>query len=113
MQASALNTFIIVCVGSIIGATQLPVIVADNWCQGQPEGTACWQELDNPPECYVWTSAFRAVRSLTWTGKCDGTLAQSAGELRWERMPPSGTESRGLEAGVWDRSWTQNARTLG
>ena len=31
-------------------------ISADQTCAGKPEGDACWKELANHPQCYVWDS---------------------------------------------------------
>ena len=53
-------------------------------CAGQRSGFACWLELENPPQCYVWNSDFGPpVTPATWTGACAGSFAQGEGTLAW------------------------------
>ena len=53
-------------------------------CAGQVEGTACWIELEGRPTfCFVWNSALRAGKSVTWSAACAGGLAQGTGTLTW------------------------------
>ena len=70
-------------------------------CAGQPKGTACWNELANQPECYVWNSYFRPGRTVTWTADCSGGLAQGTGTLKWiwdlDQVPRDASPSRADE----------------
>ena len=52
-------------------------------CAGQPEGAACWKELANQPECYIWNPNLQPDATVTWTGACSGGLSQGAGTLTW------------------------------
>ena len=52
-------------------------------CAGQPEGGACWMELDNQQECYVWNPDYQPYKTATWTAECSGGLAQGTGTLTW------------------------------
>ena len=52
-------------------------------CAGQPEGAACWMNLDNQPECRIWNPNLQPDATVTWTGACSGGLPQGAGTLTW------------------------------
>ena len=56
---------------------------AEPKCAGQPKGTACWMELTNQPECYVWNPNPKPDETVTWTGECSSGLAQGTGKLIW------------------------------
>ena len=58
-------------------------IRADETCAGQPEGAACWMEVANQPECYVWNDYLSADATVTWTGECAGGWTQGTGTLTW------------------------------
>ena len=59
-------------------------IRADQTCAGQPEGAACWLEVADQPECYVWDNdPYPGQTVVTWTGECAGGLAQGTGTLAW------------------------------
>ena len=70
---------------------------AEQTCAVQPEGTACWMELTNHPQCYVWNNFLPTDGTLTWTGECSGGLAQGMGTLTWFWVGGSkGREETGL-----------------
>ena len=52
-------------------------------CQGKPPTSSCWMELSNQPGCYVWISYLIPDEARTWSGGCDGDLAQGPGYLKW------------------------------
>ena len=52
-------------------------------CAGQPEGAACWMEVANQPECYVWNLSLQTDASATWSGACSEGWAQGTGTLTW------------------------------
>ena len=52
-------------------------------CAGKPKGAACWMELVNQPQCYVWNPHLQPDATVTWTGACSGGLAQGTGTLTW------------------------------
>ena len=62
---------------------------ADQTCAGKPEGSQCFRELANQPECYVWDDDwddfFGTRETVTWTGECAGGLAQGTGTFAWAR----------------------------
>ena len=78
-------------------------------CTGQPEGTACWMELANQPECYVWNGSLDKDETVTWTGECAGGLAQGPGTLIWIWDSGQGTqEDTGrLQAGKRQGDWVR------
>ena len=45
-------------------------ISAGQTCAGQAEGAACWKELVNHPQCYVWNSYHKTDQTAAWTGEC-------------------------------------------
>ena len=55
----------------------------DQTCAGQPAGVSCWMEISRQPGCYVWNPNPQPDETVTWTGNCDGGLAQGAGTLTW------------------------------
>ncbi len=59
------------------------VVAPEETCVGKPEGSSCWLELNNRPECYVWTDYFFENWSATWTGKCSGNMPDGKGTLSW------------------------------
>lgn len=68
-------------------ASDMPVgISVEDTCAGKPEESACWQELDNQPGCYLWNSSLGVNSTVTWSGECTGGLAEGTGEIirNWE-----------------------------
>ncbi len=59
-----------------LGAERIP-------CTGQPKGSACWMELVNQPNSYVWNSSYQPYKTVTWTGAYLGNLAHGKGTLKW------------------------------
>ena len=68
-------------------------IRVDPTCAGQPEGAACWMELANQPECYVWNDYLATAETATWTAECSDDLAQGTGTLKWVWVWDSGQET--------------------
>ena len=66
-------------------------------CAGKPKGAACWMELVNQPQCYVWNPNLQPDETVTWTGACSGGLAQGTGTLTgvWDSGKQT-SESTGL-----------------
>ena len=60
-----------------------PLFGSESTCTGQPEGAACWMELANQPECYVWNDHLERDETATWTAECAEGLAQGTGTLKW------------------------------
>ena len=58
-------------------------VPANETCTSKPAGAACWMELANQPECYVWNPNLSLDATVTWTGACSGGLAQGTGTLIW------------------------------
>ena len=52
-------------------------------CAGQTKGSACWMELVNQPNSYVWNSPYQPYKTVTWTGEYLGNLAHGKGKLKW------------------------------
>ena len=52
-------------------------------CQGKPEGSECWMELDNQPGCHVWNPTLQPDATVTWTGECAESLARGTGTRKW------------------------------
>ena len=65
-------------------------ISAEETCAGKPEGASCWKELANHPECYVWDDYYYEDQTVTWSGKCSGSVAMGEGTLSWERRDKEG-----------------------
>ena len=90
-------------------APGLPVgISAGEMCAGKPEGSACWQELDNQPGCYLWNGSLGLNSSATWSGECADGLAEGTGEIKWvwgsdreESATSTGQMQQGKRHGQW------------
>ena len=92
------------------------VIKPQGTCQGLPEGSGCWQELTNHPECYVWNAYLSEGESALWTGKCSGHVPDGKGTLSWyfttekyaklKTSEKSGLFRKGKMEGKWaGQSW--------
>ena len=52
-------------------------------CAGMPEGSQCWTELAGQPGCHVMVGYLRwGSTPMSWTGDCDGGVADGEGTLR-------------------------------
>ena len=74
----------------------------DQTCAGQPAGVSCWMEISRQPGCYVWNPNPQPGETVTWTGNCDGGLAQGAGTLTWVSDGNRETNTGRLHDGRWD-----------
>ena len=63
-------------------------------CVAQPEGAACWMEVVNQPECYVWNLSLQTDESATWSGACSEGWAQGTGTLTWSWVRDSEQQTR-------------------
>ena len=52
-------------------------------CEGKAEGVECWHQLDSHPGCYVWNGHLDAEETASWTGACNGSVADGEGVLTW------------------------------
>ena len=102
-----------------IEGTQISV---EDMCTEKPKGSSCWQELTNHPECYVWNEYYDEDRTVSWSGKCSGNLAQGTGELSWEKKNKdgkltwgsyrdTGSLKRGKKHGQWVWRSSMNSET--
>ena len=68
-----------------------PVLAATHGRLGRPvrnlrgaiDGSACWLELQSHAGCYVWNLNPRPDAIATWSGQCDGQVAQGVSVLTW------------------------------
>ena len=75
-------------------------------CAGKAEGAACWKPLSDRPDCHVWDSHLYTDQTVTWSGACDGGLAQAEGTLTWRRSDADHTtESGRLDDGRKQGHW--------
>ena len=93
-------------------ATSAPPLAAqtfdpgDESCNGKPEGTACWMELANHPQCYLWNPGLALGASATWGAECTDGLAQGMGTITWifegdKIQFANGLLSGGQRSGRW------------
>ena len=52
-------------------------------CEGKAEGAECWKQLDNHSGCHVWNGYHRKAETASWTGACNGSVAEGEGVLTW------------------------------
>ena len=50
-------------------------------CQGMLEGSECWREISNKPDCYVWRPHYQPSWDVEWSGRCSGDTAHGRGVL--------------------------------
>ena len=74
----------------------------DQTCAGQPAGVSCWMEISRQPGCYVWNPNPQPDETVTWTGNCNGGLAQGAGTLTWVSDGNRQATTGRLHDGRWD-----------
>jgi len=55
----------------------------DESCAGKAEGTACWMQLSDQPQCYLWNHGLAIGASATWSAECNGGLAEENGTITW------------------------------
>ena len=74
-------------------------------CAGKPKGAACWMELVNQPQCYVWNPNLQPDQTVTWTAACAGGSAQGTGTLTWVRGDQETDEAGLLQDGQKTGRW--------
>ena len=65
-----------------VSGQQAGISAADT-CVGKAEGSSCWLELENQAGCYLWNFFLSVNETATWSGTCDGGLAEGTGEVFW------------------------------
>ena len=55
----------------------------DDSCDGKPEGSACWMEITNHAQCYLWSPGLRLTQAVAWSGACRAGLADGRGTATW------------------------------
>ena len=68
---------------SSVGVAAQAFDPGDESCAGKPEGTTCWMELVNHPECYLWNPGLALGAAATWSADCDDGLANGMGTITW------------------------------
>ena len=63
-------------------------------CQGMPEGSECWREISNQPDCYVWNAHFESSWDIEWSGGCSGDTAHGRGVLHLSSADSSFREEK-------------------
>ena len=61
------------------------------------EGEACWKNISNMTDCYIWDPAYVNFQVVTWSGGCKGVSAHGVGTLRWSG---GGVEDFELEGNI-------------
>ena len=89
IRHNATQTILVIAALGALLATSAPPLSAqtfdpgDESCDGKPEGTACWMELANHPQCYLWSPGLRVTQGVTWSGACRAGLADGRGTATW------------------------------
>ena len=59
-------------------------------CEGTAEGAECWKQLSSHPGCHVWNRGpitwkrgLIPEQTATWSGACNGSVADGEGVLTW------------------------------
>ena len=86
------------------GELEVPEILPEDTCAGKEKGAACWMELANHPDCYVWEQ-YLWYSSVTWSGATLGKVARGEGTLTWIRgdyeYSHTGRLRKGKSHGHW------------
>ena len=74
-------------------------------CTGKPQGSVCWKELANLPQCYIWDDYYYEDQTVTWSGGRYGSLAHGQGTLVWTagwgKFSNTGRLVKGKSVGHW------------
>jgi len=88
---------------------EVPKILPEDTCEGKEEG-ACWMELANDPQCYLWdrdnrSNFYVSKVTVSWSGACHGAAARGEGTLVWNiggnEYTWSGRLRQGKPHGQW------------
>ena len=85
---------------------EVPEILPDDTCAGKEEGAACWMELANHPDCYVWEQ-YLWYSSVTWSGATLGKVGRGEGTLTWTRGDRENSHSGRLRRGKYHGRWIE------
>ena len=95
-----------------------PAVDLQPLCAGSPEGSACWWELADKPDCHFWTNYSRPAPKFVWSGQCTGGVANGNGTLLYTRNDGYSFESTGAfnfgkRHGSWVFHYTNGLVTEG
>ena len=84
-------------------------VTAESVCTDNPEGQACWMELDNIDGCYIWNPNPQQNETVIWSGHCSGGLVDGTGTVTWTygtngentSTDPPGPYQYGKPHGTW------------
>lgn len=93
---------------------EVPEILPEDMCEGKEEG-ACWMELANHPQCYVWdddnhSNFYVSKVTVSWSGACFGAAARGEGTLVWNIGGNEDTWSGRLRQGKPHGHWVLRNR---
>lgn len=80
-------------------------IAASETCAGKPQGSVCWKELANLPQCYIWDDYYYEDQTVTWSGGRYGSVAHGQGTLIWTRGDETYSQTGRLEKGKNQGQW--------
>ena len=107
--AASMPLFIV----AIFKQTQVPGMMssmsAGEICAEGLEGIGCWQGLDSRPDCYLWDDHLEVNSTVTWSGACNGGLAEGDGDIKWvwgSDRENIGTYTGHLRQGRMDGQWS-------
>ena len=86
---------------SVVCAAAQSFDPGDESCTGKPEGTTCWMDLVNHPECYLWNPGLALGAAATWSGDCDDGLANGMGTITWTFEGDKVQFEMGILTGGW------------
>lgn len=88
---------------------EVPEILAKDTCSTKEEGDACWMELANHPDCFVWEQ-YLWYSSVTWSGATLGKVARGEGTLTWTRGDDVNSHTGHLRRGKCHGVWVERNR---
>ncbi len=74
-------------------------------CQGMPEGSECWREISNKPDCYFWDTYSAPSMDVEWSGGCSGDTAHGRGNLYWSSAETSTQGTGEIVHGKLEGHW--------
>ena len=80
--------------GALRAKAAVPAIALRPKCAGAAKGSRCWKSVANKPGCLVWDNDYRPDQTVTWSGKCSGSMVAGQGSLTWQT--DEGTHHRTL-----------------
>lgn len=87
---------------ALLGLYTMPANSQSPSCDDVNNSTACWKEIEDMSDCYLWNTSPVAGETVTWSGECSGSFAEGKGTVLWTGTGWSHEEVGSLKKGMKD-----------